>query len=117
MPIYEYQCPSCGRVFEEWVKVSEAHGEEPCPDCGAKSPRLISHTSFLLKGGGWYVTDYGYKKNVHEDSETKTDSASKGTDTQKKDTSQNAAKTQNASTKTKPADTSKTSAASQSAQA
>ncbi|MCR4666399.1 MAG: zinc ribbon domain-containing protein [Desulfovibrio sp.] len=66
MPIYEYQCPQCGRIFEEWVKVADAHTEESCPDCGTSSPRLISHTSFVLKGGGWYVTDYGFKKN-HED--------------------------------------------------
>ncbi|MCR5813199.1 MAG: zinc ribbon domain-containing protein [Desulfovibrio sp.] len=67
MPIYEYQCPKCGRTFEEWVKISEAHGEEACPDCGTSSPRLISQTSFVLKGGGWYVTDYGYRKGVKED--------------------------------------------------
>lgn len=63
MPIYEYKCPQCGHVFEEWVKLSEAHSEEPCPECGTKSPRMLSHTSFVLKGGGWYVTDYGYRKN------------------------------------------------------
>ncbi|MCR5561919.1 MAG: zinc ribbon domain-containing protein [Desulfovibrio sp.] len=68
MPIYEYQCPKCQRVFEEWCKVSEAHAEECCPDCGTSSPRLISETSFVLKGGGWYVTDYGYRKGVKEDS-------------------------------------------------
>ena len=67
MPIYEYQCPKCHSIFEEWVKVSEAHGQEPCPDCGTLSPRLISHTSFVLKGGGWYVTDYGYRKGVKDE--------------------------------------------------
>ena len=67
MPIYEYQCPQCGHVFEEWVKLSEAHREEKCPECGTLSPRLISHTSFVLKGGGWYVTDYGYRKGVKDD--------------------------------------------------
>ncbi|MBQ7607568.1 MAG: zinc ribbon domain-containing protein [Desulfovibrionaceae bacterium] len=73
MPIYEYECPSCGRIFEEWVKVSEAHGEEACPACGTPSPRVISHTSFVLKGGGWYVTEYGYRKGVNEDGEKKND--------------------------------------------
>lgn len=67
MPIYEYQCPKCGRVFEEWVKASEAHREEPCPDCGTPSPRIISRTSFVLKGDGWYVSDYGYRKGITED--------------------------------------------------
>ena len=67
MPIYEYQCPKCHSIFEEWVKMSDAHGEEPCPECGTLSPRLISHTSFVLKGGGWYVTDYGYRKGVKDE--------------------------------------------------
>lgn len=67
MPIYEYQCPKCGRVFEEWVKASEAHREEPCPDCGTPSPRILSRTSFVLKGEGWYVSDYGYRKGITED--------------------------------------------------
>ena len=64
MPIYEYQCPKCQHTFEEWVKASESHGQEPCPKCGEPSPRIMSHTSFVLKGGGWYVSDYGYRKGV-----------------------------------------------------
>ena len=67
MPIYEYQCPKCQRVFEEWVKASDAHGQEPCPDCGTPSPRIISQPSFVLKGGGWYVSDDGYRKGISED--------------------------------------------------
>lgn len=67
MPIYEYQCPKCGNIFEEWAKASESHKEEPCPQCGALSPRIISRTSFVLKGDGWYVSDYGYRKGITED--------------------------------------------------
>ena len=67
MPIYEYQCPKCQHTFEEWVKASESHGQEPCPKCGEPSPRIMSHTSFVLKGGGWYVSDYGYRKGVKEE--------------------------------------------------
>lgn len=67
MPIYEYQCPKCGNVFEEWVKSSEAHKDEPCPKCGTPSPRIMSRTSFVLKGDGWYVSDYGYRKGITED--------------------------------------------------
>ncbi|MBO4296632.1 MAG: zinc ribbon domain-containing protein [Desulfovibrio sp.] len=67
MPIYEYKCPTCQKVFEEWVHLSEMHDAVPCPDCGAASPRIMSETSFVLKGGGWYVTDYGYRKGVKED--------------------------------------------------
>lgn len=79
MPIYEYQCPKCHSIFEEWVRMSDAHGEEPCPECGTLSPRLISHTSFVLKGGGWYVTDYGYRKGVKdEDSSSSSSSSGEG---------------------------------------
>ena len=70
MPIYEYQCPKCGNIFEEWAKASESHKEEPCPKCGTPSPRIISRTSFVLKGDGWYVSDYGYRKGITEDGGT-----------------------------------------------
>lgn len=73
MPIYEYQCPKCGNVFEEWGKASESHKEEACPVCGTPSPRIISRTSFILKGDGWYVSDYGYRKGISEDSGGKAD--------------------------------------------
>ena len=59
--------------------MADAHGEEPCPDCGTPSPRLISHTSFVLKGGGWYVTDYGYRKGVNEGEAPKKDQATNST--------------------------------------
>ena len=60
MPTYEYQCDSCG-VFE----VSQRITEDPlkkCPTCKSKVRRLISNTSFMLKGNGWYATDYGRSK-------------------------------------------------------
>jgi putative FmdB family regulatory protein len=62
MPIYEYQCPSCDSVFEEWQSGFEER-EMQCPECGQPANRLISHTSFHLKGSGWYVTDYAGKKS------------------------------------------------------
>lgn len=67
MPIYEYNCPKCQKVFEEWVHLSEAHATVPCPVCGTPSKRVISETSFILKGGGWYVTDYGYRKGIKDE--------------------------------------------------
>lgn len=67
MPIYEYECPKCGTEFEEWGKASDSHKQVPCPKCGALSPRVISRTSFVLKGDGWYVSDYGYRKGITED--------------------------------------------------
>lgn len=55
MPIYEYSCPKCRKTFEEWLKTDDEAGSHPCPVCGSPSPRVLSSTSFLLKGGGWFV--------------------------------------------------------------
>lgn len=58
MPIYEYGCESCGHVFEEIQRFSDPDPEQ-CPQCGKGNVRrLISNTSFHLKGGGWYETNY-----------------------------------------------------------
>ncbi|MBI5203659.1 MAG: zinc ribbon domain-containing protein [Nitrospirae bacterium] len=57
MPIYEYECLSCKEVHEKIQKFAD----EPltvCPKCGGKLKKLISNTSFVLKGTGWYKTDY-----------------------------------------------------------
>jgi len=57
MPIYEYRCQECQQTFEEWQK-DFAERQVPCPVCGGKADRLISSTSFVLKGGGWYSDLY-----------------------------------------------------------
>lgn len=59
MPLYEYQCEACGHTVEKLQKRG-APAPEVCPQCGAEGAlkRGISATSFHLKGGGWYVTDY-----------------------------------------------------------
>ena len=62
MPIYEYRCDGCNTVFEEWRRHTDDIMEEPCPKCHKTAHRLISNTSFVLKGGGWYVTEYGGRK-------------------------------------------------------
>ncbi len=57
MPIYEYECSKCGKVFEAFQRITE----EPltkCKFCEGRINRLISQCSFQLKGTGWYVTDY-----------------------------------------------------------
>ncbi len=57
MPIYEYLCLKCDRRLEVVQKFSD----EPltrCAECGGELKKLISSTSFVLKGSGWYVTDY-----------------------------------------------------------
>ena len=57
MPTYEYECPKCPRVFEVRQRISEKP-LETCDVCGAPVQRLLSPSTFILKGGGWYVTDY-----------------------------------------------------------
>ncbi len=57
MPIYEYQCEKCGQIVENWQKVSDPPLER-CESCGGPMKKLISQTTFQLKGSGWYVTDY-----------------------------------------------------------
>ena len=60
MPTYEYGCRRCGS-FE----VSQRITDKPlrrCPTCKGKVSKLISSTSFHLKGSGWYATDYASKE-------------------------------------------------------
>jgi putative FmdB family regulatory protein len=57
MPIYEYQCDSCGAQRELFVKSADAP-RPSCPTCRKRMRRVISQTAFILKGSGWYVTDY-----------------------------------------------------------
>ena len=57
MPIYEYRCTGCGSEHEFIQRFSDKP-KSKCPDCGGKLRKLISNTSFVLKGTGWYVTDY-----------------------------------------------------------
>ena len=63
MPIYEYRCNNCGQ-FEIVQKITE-RALKRCPTCQSKVTKLISNTSFQLKGSGWYVTDYGGKASAH----------------------------------------------------
>lgn len=57
MPTYEYHCDGCGRDFEVKQRISEA-SLTTCDVCGGSVRRLISSAPFILKGEGWYVTDY-----------------------------------------------------------
>jgi len=57
VPTYEYECPKCPRVFEVKQRITEPP-LEVCDRCGGPIHRLLSATPFILKGGGWYVTDY-----------------------------------------------------------
>ena len=61
MPIYEYRCKKCGKEFELFQKISDP-AVNTCKFCKGSAHKLISLSSFHLKGSGWYVTDYGGKK-------------------------------------------------------
>ena len=61
MPIYEYQCSKCSEIFEAFQKITDAPLTE-CRFCQGRVDKLISQSSFQLKGNGWYLTDYS-KKN------------------------------------------------------
>lgn len=70
MPIYEYQCTSCGETTEALQKLSDPLLTD-CPACGkAALKKKVSAAAFRLKGGGWYETDFksGNKKNIAGDS-------------------------------------------------
>ncbi len=69
MPIYEYQCQQCGHHFETMQKISDAPLSE-CSACGGVLEKQWSQTSFQLKGGGWYVSDYGKGGVVPKKSES-----------------------------------------------
>lgn len=73
MPIYEYACGQCGYEFEAEQRITE-EPLETCPECRSRQvKRLISQTSFVLKGGGWYSDLYATRKGK---SPEKTESAS-----------------------------------------
>lgn len=75
MPIYEYQCSKCGEVFEAFQKITD----EPlskCKFCQGKVEKLISQSSFQLKGTGWYLTDYAKRSSSGPSEKPKADASS-----------------------------------------
>ncbi len=79
MPTYDYECTACGYKFEMFQKISEKP-VTTCPKCKGKVKRLISDSgSFILKGSGWYATDYvkDNKTQTHAQNKTTNQSADK----------------------------------------
>jgi putative FmdB family regulatory protein len=77
VPIYEYGCESCGTI-----EVTQRITDKPlrrCPNCKGKVSKLISATSFQLKGSGWYVTDYAGKDGKKSKDESKSESKPEST--------------------------------------
>ena len=97
MPIYEYECCKCGKTSEAMQKFSDQPLTE-CGQCHGHLRKLISASTFHLKGSGWYTTDYAGKnqstakpaeskaaESKTETSEKKTESASSTKDSSTKD--------------------------------
>ena len=85
MPIYEYHCPKCGD-FDQMQKITDGPLKK-CPTCKAKVTKLISNPAFHLKGGGWYITDYGRKdggRGGSSDSKPSDDSGSSSSSSETK---------------------------------
>jgi putative FmdB family regulatory protein len=84
VPIYEYQCDNCGCTVEVMQKITE-EPLQTCPSCKGALRRLMSLTSFHLKGSGWYATDYKTKKDTKgkssEKGETKAEQKAEETST------------------------------------
>lgn len=57
MPVYEYECNTCAKIFEVQQKMADAPLTD-CPECDGTLKKLISSSSFQLKGGGWYADGY-----------------------------------------------------------
>ena len=93
MPIYEYKCQKCGII-----EVTQRITEKPlakCPTCKSKIKKLISNTSFQLKGTGWYITDYARKGQSN--GESKSESKSKSSSTVSSESKSDAKKSETSS--------------------
>ncbi|MBM3810997.1 MAG: zinc ribbon domain-containing protein [Acidimicrobiia bacterium] len=84
MPLYDYECRSCGQVFEVMQKFSDSPLEVH-EGCGGPVSRLLSAPALQFKGSGWYITDYarsggGEKKTASSEEKTGSDSSKKSAD-------------------------------------
>jgi len=86
MPIYEYKCQKCGRQFEAFQGINEPDLKS-CKFCKGKVHKIMSITSFSLKGTGWYATDYaGKKQQTSKNKNKETTSTESPTASEKKTT-------------------------------
>lgn len=90
MPIYEYQCQKCGTIEEALQNFSDKPLTK-CRNCSGRLHKLVSRSSFHLKGTGWYVTDYA---NRPKDSTAASEGST--TDSEKKTESVDSAKPEKA---------------------
>jgi len=110
MPLYEYKCESCGKIFEIIQKFSdtplEVHDE-----CGGNVIRLISPSALQFKGSGWYVNDYarsgnGQGKENKDGKDSKDSKDSKDTKKESTGSSDSSAKSETKTSSSTPASSS-----------
>ncbi|MHB9096624.1 MAG: FmdB family zinc ribbon protein [Syntrophales bacterium] len=89
MPIYEYKCKKCGKEFELFQGIADPAAKS-CKFCRGPVHKMMSLSSFHLKGSGWYATDYGGKKAPAAE---KKKEESKSSETTEKSTPPSTAKT------------------------
>ena len=75
MPFYEYECTKCNHHTEIFQKISDKPIAK-CEKCNGKMKKLISQSSFHLKGSGWYVTDYASKSGGYDGKSSAKDTSS-----------------------------------------
>jgi len=68
LPLYEYKCAKCGKLFEK-IEPNTASEIKKCPICGGKAPRQFAAPAIQFKGSGWYVNDYGGKNSASKSGE------------------------------------------------
>ena len=99
MPIYEYQCAKCGHQTEILQKFSDPPIAK-CDLCQGKMKKLISHSTFHLKGTGWYVTDYASKSGSEGKSEANSKNDTPAAKTETKSSNENSSKKDSSSSST-----------------
>lgn len=84
MPIYEYECTNCGNIEEALQKFSDKPLKK-CKHCSGRLHKLVSQSTFHLKGTGWYVTDYANKSKSESSTQSeKSESKSAASSASKK---------------------------------
>jgi putative FmdB family regulatory protein len=94
MPVYEYECPTCEKVFEVQQKISD-QPLTACSLCGGEVRKLVSRSAFHLKGGGWYADGYASGargKNPEKNNGENSGKTSEATKDTKPDTAKDSAK-------------------------
>ena len=105
MPTYSYRCTKCEKVFDSFHSMS-CTDPQYCPVCGAVGTKLLSASSVIFKGSGFYSTDYrdsGYLEAQKKDTSAESEKTSKPSAESKATTTAETKKTEE-----KPASTAKT---------